>query len=235
MTMNKLLLGFGVLLAGALLIPDVADAQRGGGGARMGGGGFGGGGARMGGGGFRGGSFGGGSRMYVPRGGVTTVGSIRGGAIAARPGVGAGGFRQAAINNPGRFDNRVGNRGDWRYGYGARGGRYPYYGGRYPYYGGRYPYYGGWGWGAAGLATGAVIGAAATYPYYNNYPYSTYPYSTYQTPVASAQSWRVTDLDATTSVRRTGMERSVRGGEHLGPSDFRRRELSDAGRCRKDL
>ncbi|MBM6580816.1 hypothetical protein ILT44_11535 [Microvirga sp. BT689] len=190
--MNKLLLAFGALLAGALLIPDVADAQRGGrggggfgGGARMGGGGFGGGGARMGG--FRGGGFGG-SRMYVPRGGVTSVGSIRSGAIAARPGVpgrmagigpGAGGFRQAAINNPGRY----GNRGDWRYG--VRGGRYPYYGGRYPYYGGRYPYYGGWGWGAAGLATGAVIGAAATYPYYN-YPYSTYPYSTYQTPVASA-------------------------------------------------
>jgi hypothetical protein len=96
--------------------------------------------------------------------------------------VGAGGYRQAAINNPGRYGNRYyGNRGDWRYGYGATGGRYPYYGNRYPYYGG---------WGAAGLATGAVIGAAATYPYYNNYPYSTYPYSTpystYQTPVASA-------------------------------------------------
>jgi hypothetical protein len=186
MAMNKqLLLALSVLVAGAVLIPDVADARRGGGGggfgggARMGGGGFGGGGVRMGGGGFRGGSFGGGSRMYVPRGGVTTVGSIRGGAIAARPGVGAGGYRRAAINNPGRY----GNRGDWRYGYGATGGRYPYYGGRYPYYGGRYPYYGGWG--AAGLATGAVIGAAATYPYYN-YPYSTYPYSTYQTPVASA-------------------------------------------------
>jgi hypothetical protein len=91
--------------------------------------------------------------------------------VAARPGVpgrvagvrpGAGGIRQAAINNPGRY----GNRGDWRYGYGATGGRYPYYGGL--------------GWGAAGLATGAVIWAAATYPYYN------YPYSTYQTPVASA-------------------------------------------------
>jgi hypothetical protein len=130
----------------------------------MGGGGFGGGGVRMGGGGFRGGSFGG-SRMYAPRGGVTTVGSIRGGAIAARPGVGAGGYRRAAINNPGRY----GNRGDWRYGYGATGGRYPYYGG----------------WGAAGLATGAVIGAAATYPYYNS-PYYNSPYSTYQTPVASA-------------------------------------------------
>ena len=45
-----------------------------------------------------------------------------------------------------------------------------------PYYGGRYPYYGV----GAGLATGAVIGAAATYPYYN------YPYSTYQTPVSSS-------------------------------------------------
>ena len=89
---------------------------------------------------------------------------------AAWPASARRGFRQAAINNPGgRFDNRFGNRGDWRYGYGATGGRYPYYGGRYPYYGGRYPYYGDGGWGAAGLATGAVIGAAATYPYYN-YP-----------------------------------------------------------------
>jgi hypothetical protein len=186
--MNKLLLALGALIAGALLIPDVAEAQRGGrggGGGFRGGGGFGGGG----GGGFRGGGFGGGSRMYMPRGGMggARVGmgnrGFRGGAVAARPGVpgrvaGIGGVRQAAINNPGGF----GNRGDWRYGYGATGGRYPYYGGR-SY--GRYPYYGGWGWGAAGLATGAAIGAAATYPYYN-YPSSTYPYSTYQTPVASA-------------------------------------------------
>ncbi|SCX82100.1 hypothetical protein [Microvirga guangxiensis] len=200
--MNKLLLALSALAIGALLIPDVAEAQRGGrggggfgGGARMGGGGFGGGGgAFRGGGGFRGGSFGGGSRMYIPG----STGSLRGGAIAARPGApsrvagiqpGTRGFRQAAISNPsGRFDNRPGNRGDyfgnrndWRYGVrppGTWGGRYPYYRGRYPYYGGyygRYPYYGGW-----GLATGAVIGAAATYPYYG------YPYSTYQTPVASA-------------------------------------------------
>ena len=158
--MNKLLLALGVLIAGALLLPDVAEAQRGGrggGGARVGGGG-----ARVGGGGYRGGG-----RMYVPRGGVggARVGmgnrGYRGAAIAARPGrvAGAGG----------RFDNRYGNRGDWRYGYGATGGRYPYYGGRYPYYGV-----------GAGLATGAVIGAAATYPYYN------YPYSTYQTPVSSS-------------------------------------------------
>ncbi len=141
--------------------------------------------------------------MYMPRGGMggsrigMGAGGFRGGTIAARPGMpgrvagigpGAGGFRQAAINNPGgRFDNRFDN----RFGYGGRyggrypyyrggyyGGRYPYHGGRYPYYGGyygRYPYYGGW-----GLAAGAAIGAAATYPYYN------YPYSTYQTPVASA-------------------------------------------------
>jgi hypothetical protein len=200
--MNRILVVLSALVAGALLIPDVAEAQRGG----RGGGGFGGGGARMGGGGFgggggfRGGGFGGGSRMYIPGGGS----GFRGGAIAARPGTpgrvagispGTGGFRQAAIANPGgRFDNRVGNRGDyfgnrndWRYGVRAPGsyrGRYPYYGGgyyggRYPYYG-NYPYYGGWGWGAAGLATGAVIGAAATYPYYSD------PYATYQTPVASA-------------------------------------------------
>ena len=61
--MNKLLLALGVLIAGALLLPDVAEAQRGGrggGGARVGGGG-----ARVGGGGYRGGG-----RMYVPRGGV---------------------------------------------------------------------------------------------------------------------------------------------------------------------
>ena len=209
--MNRTLLALCALAAGALLIPDLAEAQRGGrgggfggGGARIGGGGFGGGGgAFRGGGGFRGGSVGGGPRMYIPGGGS----GFRGGAIAARPGMpsrvagigpGAGGFRQAAINNPGgRFDNRLGNRGDyfgnrndWRYGVrppGTWGGRYPYYrggyyGGRYPYYGryyGRYPYYGNY-YGGWGLATGAVIGAAATYPYYN------YPYATYQTPVASA-------------------------------------------------
>ena len=158
--MNKLLLALGVLIAGALLLPDVAEAQRGGrggGGARVGGGG-----ARVGGGGYQGGG-----RMYVPRGGVggAQVGmgnrGYRGAAIAARPGGVAGAGA--------RFDNRYGNRGDWRYGYGATGGRYPYYGGRYPYYGV-----------GAGLATGAVIGAAATYPYYN------YPYSTYQTPVSSS-------------------------------------------------
>ncbi|ANY80956.1 hypothetical protein BB934_24265 [Microvirga ossetica] len=177
--MNKLLLALGALLAGALLIPDMAEAQRGGrggGGARMGGGGFGGGGFR--GGGSFGGSGFGGNRMYIPRGGVGGAGvgmgnrGYRGAAIAARPG------RVAGIGPGGRFDNRIGNgRYDGRY-YG-RYGRYPYYGGRNPYYGGYYggyPYYGV----GAGLVTGSIIGAAATYPYYN------YPYSTYQTPVASA-------------------------------------------------
>jgi hypothetical protein len=170
--MNRLLLAFGALLASALLIPGDAEAQRGGrggGGARMSGG-FGGGGGS-----FRGGGgFGGGSRMYVPRGGVggsrVGMGGYRGRAVAARP----GGYRQAAISNPG---GRYGYRpGYGRYGYRTAG----YYGGRYPYYGrnyGRYPYYGGWG---AGLVTGSIVGAASTYPYYNN------PYSTYQTPVSSA-------------------------------------------------
>lgn len=178
--MNKFLVALGALVAGTLLIPDMAEAQRGGrggGGARIGGGGFGGGG------GFRGGgSYRGGGRMYIPQGGGgARVGmgnrGYRGGAVAARPGVprrvaGTGGGRQAAINNPGgRFDNRIGNgRYDGRY-YG-RYGRYPNYGG---YYGG-YPYYGV----GAGLVTGGIIGAAATYPYNN------YPYSTYQTPVSSA-------------------------------------------------
>ena len=103
--MNKLLLALGVLIAGALLLPDVAEAQRGGrggGGARVGGGG-----ARVGGGGVPG------RRQDVCASGRR----CRGAAIAARPGrvAGAGG----------RFDNRYGNRGDWRYGYGATGGRSP--------------------------------------------------------------------------------------------------------------
>jgi len=214
--MNRTLLTLISLAAGALLIPNVADAQRGGRGGGFGGGGFGGGGARMGGGfggpgGARidGGSFGGPRLWMPPRGGmgglrVGTGGGFSTGAIAAGPGrmpgrvagisPEAGAFRQAAINNPG---GRFGDRGDWRGGMrppGSWGARYPYYGGRhpyygryghYPYYGGyhrRYPYYGGWGW---GLATGALIGAAATYPYYD-YPYYDYPYSTYQTPISSA-------------------------------------------------
>ncbi len=186
--MNRALLVLGILAASSLLLPDMADAQRGGrggggGGARIGGGGFGGGSGLRAGGGFRGGGGVGGQRMYIPRAGAggprvgMEGGNFRGGTIAARPG--RSDFRQAAINNPGRFDNRFENRGEWRGRYPNYRGRYPYYGGRYPYYGGRYPYYGGWGFGT-GLVTGSVIGAAATYPYYN------YPYATYQTPVATA-------------------------------------------------
>ena len=160
--MKKFLLGLSVLATSALLVPGDAEARRGGGGGGRGGGvrasgGIGGAG------GFRGGGHGG-ARVAVHRGAVG----------GARVGPGAGGLRQAAINNPGgRYGNRVGNgRYDGRI---PPAGRYPAYGGaygRYPYYGN---YYGGAGWGAAGLATGAVVGAAA----------STYPYAVDQTPVST--------------------------------------------------
>jgi hypothetical protein len=183
--MNKFLLALGVIVASALLLPDVADARRGGGGGYRGGGG-----ARVGGGGYRGGGFGG-ARMARPhvRGGIAArPGGAPGRVAGIRPGYGrGGGYRTAGIGNPaGRFDNRPGFD---RYGGRYYGQRYPnyggYYGRRYPYYGGyygRYPnygnYYGGWGWGAAGLATGAAIGAAAasTYPSY---------YPAYSTPATS--------------------------------------------------
>lgn len=239
--MNKLLLAMGALAASALLIPGDAEAQRGGrgggfggGGARIGGGGFGGGGS------FRGGGFGGGPRMYIPPRAVggprIGMGSgFRGGVVAPRPvGVpgrvaglapGAGGFRQAAINNPGRFNNRIGYGGNWRY-----GGRYPYYGGRYPYYGryaGRYPYYGGYyPYYGAGLVTGSIIGAAASaYPYYSepyySYPYYSYPYATYQTPIASgegaycATSVRICALTNTAPIG-TGCSCRTAGGRARG-------------------
>jgi hypothetical protein len=98
-----------------------------------------------------------------------------GGARMVRPpvrGVSAGRVAGVRPGN-GRYD--VGRAGYYgarpgygRYGVGAAG----YYGGRYPYSGG---YYGASGWGAAGLVTGSVIGAAAA---------STYP--AYQTPVSSS-------------------------------------------------
>jgi hypothetical protein len=95
-----------------------------------------------------------------------------GGRVAGIPAGGgyravAGGGRNYGARFDGRYNNRYPNYGH-------------YYGGRYPYYGryyGRYPYYGsypGYGWGAAGLVTGAAIGAAAA---------STYP--TYATPVGT--------------------------------------------------
>jgi hypothetical protein len=186
--MNKTLVVLSVLAAGAFLIPDVAEAQRGGrggGGARMGTGGFGGG-ARMGGGGFRGGSFGAGPRMYIPRGGVggPRVGLNawrgRGVAIAARPGWG-GVYAPRAI---------------YRGGYGRYGWRAPYYGrvtGAYrPYYRGyygrgwRYPYYGGAV--AAGLISGLALGALSyPYPYGYGYPYDYGYYGESEPYVASAQ------------------------------------------------
>jgi hypothetical protein len=162
--------------------------------------------------------------MYIPRGGMGSPrvgmgGGFRGGAIAARPG--RGDFRQVGIGNPGRFDNRFVNRGEWRGRYPYYGGRYPNYGryyGRYPYYGryyGRYPYYGNYygGWGL-GLATGAVIGAAATYPYYDD------PYA-YQTPVASADGgYCVTTVRTCTLTSSapigTGCSCRVQGGRARG-------------------
>ncbi|MEZ0170962.1 hypothetical protein [Microvirga sp. TS319] len=165
--MKRMLLILCALLMSALLIPGDAEARGG-----RGGGGFGGGGARFGGGGF-GGGFGG-HRMYIPRGGFNRVSAVR---------PGGAGFRRTAINYRGnRFDNRIGGYGRYgrypyygrnyaRYPYYRRYGRYPYYGryaGRYPYYGNYYGnYYGGLG---VGLVTGSLLGAAATYPYYN-YPY----------------------------------------------------------------
>jgi hypothetical protein len=170
MAMSRLLVALGALVAGALLVPGEAAAQyrpgfgsRGGGGAMIRppvGGGFGGGG-------FRG-------RIAGAPGGI---GGFRGGAIGLRPGLRGGpgirpgfGYRPAAIVRPG-----FGGYG-WRapgY-YGRVSGIYrPYYRGYYGR-GWRYPYYGGWGWddgwgwGAAGLVTGTLIGAAAasTYPVY---------------------------------------------------------------------
>ena len=176
--MNRMLLVLCALTAGALLIPDVADAQRGGrggGGARFGGGGFGGGGgASVVAGAFRGGGFGGGPRECSSASGEgwNAEPGFRGGAIAARPGPMAT-FRHGC--DPGRPLRQPlwGPRALlWPTspapilitdGLSYRGyGRYPYYR-NYPYYGGAL---------AAGLAFGAL-----RYPWYGygyNYPYYGY-------------------------------------------------------------
>jgi len=139
MAMNKLLVALGALAAGTLLLPDVAEAQRGGfrGGGAGGGGGFGGG--FRGGSGFRGGAIGPGS-------------GFRGGLVGARYGYG---YRPGTVYRPGF--GRYGFRGP---GYGRAYAYRPYFRG---YYGRRYPYYGGAV--AAGLIGGLALGALS-YPYY---------------------------------------------------------------------
>jgi hypothetical protein len=113
--------------------------------------------------------------MMLPRAGI---GGFPSGGFA-RPGAvfRAGGYRPVVVGRPGwggvyrpEAIYRPYYRGGyaWRYHY----RRYPYYGG---YYNWGYPYDDDWGWGAAGLAVGATIGAAAA---------STYP--VYATPVPSA-------------------------------------------------
>jgi hypothetical protein len=137
--MSRALTLLAVTLPLFALIPDAAEAQR-----RFGSGGF------WGGGGFR--------PALAPRAGFGPgrVGPLR-----------PGGYRPGFI--PGRTRWELGPdrwRPGWRpyrpYPY-RRGWVGPAYWGPayYPY-----GYYGGWGWGAAGLATGVAIGAAAAAPVY---------------------------------------------------------------------
>jgi hypothetical protein len=203
--MNRLVLALGVLAASTLLIPDVAEAQRGGrgGGGFSGGSGFRGGG--LGGGSFRGSSFGGGSRMYSPRAGmggsqVGMGGGYRSRGVAARSGgfyrggvAGIGGYRQAAIARP-SWDSVYRPRAIYRSGFGGYGGRAPYYGhvaGAYRPYnrgyygrGWRYPYYGGAV--AAGLISGLALGALS-YPSSYGYPYDQGYYGESEPYVASSE------------------------------------------------
>ena len=179
--MNKLLLALGVLAASAVLVPNVAEAQRGGRG-----GGLGGGGARMGGGaGFRGGSFGAGPRMNLPR------GNFDGPRLGFNPRAAGG----AAIAAGRGWGSVYAPRAVYRGGYGRYGWRAPYYGrvaGAYrPYYRG---YYGrGWGYpyGGAALAAGLIGGltlGAVSYPYSSYaYPYDYGYYGESEPYVASAQ------------------------------------------------
>lgn len=175
--MNKFLLVLGAIAAGALLIPDVAEAQRGG---------RGGGGARIGGGaGFRGGTVGAGPRMYLPRGGVG----------GPRVGLNARGGRGLAVAAGRGWGGVYAPRAIYRGGYGRYGWRAPYYGrvaGAYrPYYRG---YYGrGWGYPysgaavAAGLIGGLTLGAVS-YPYSYGYPYD-YGYYGESEPYVASTLW----------------------------------------------
>ncbi len=172
--MRKLLLALSAVVAGALLVPGDAFAQRAafrggmGGGFGRGGGSFGGGRMFVPGGGFgrMGGAGIGGFGRVAPMGGAfgaRTFGGFSPGAIA-RPGLGSV-YRSGAVFRPGfgGYGVRAPYYGRPYYGgYYGRGWRYPYYGG---YYGWRYPYYGYYGGAlAAGLALGAL-----SYPYYDYY------------------------------------------------------------------
>jgi hypothetical protein len=161
--MRKVMLAPAVIVASVLLIPNVADAQ----------GGF-----RAGSSGFRGGGPGGGGAMFRPGGGFGGGfgGGLSGGGIGLRSGAfpaGIGAVSPGYRPIPGVYPRGYGINRPYYGGYYGR--RYPYYRGyyrNYPYYGGYYgwgyPYYDYWGWGAAGLATGLVLGtaAASTYPVY---------------------------------------------------------------------
>ena len=164
--MNKLcLLGAAALIATAFL-PDVASAQRGGGGMRGGGGGgFHGGGM---GGGFRGGGMGGGFRGGAIgggfRGGAIGGGGFRGAAIGPgfRGGIGGGGLRSAAIGGGfrGGAISRGGFRGVGIAGPGFRGPvRVAGFRG-----GGFRRGWGGWGWGLPLAGVGLGWATTATHP-----------------------------------------------------------------------
>lgn len=163
--MSRLLIAFGALLAGALLVPGDAAAQR------------------M----FRGAVPGGGIGMPrmggIPGGvrGIGGMGGFRGAPVGSfpraiapfRPGP-AYGLRTAGLVSPGFGPAAIARPGiRYRPPVGAYGWRGPGYRPSYPYYGGayRYPYY----YGGA-LAAGLAIGALS-YPYSYGYPYDYgYPY-----------------------------------------------------------
>ncbi|WP_414471304.1 hypothetical protein [Microvirga sp. M2] len=184
--MNRFLVALGAVVAGALIVPGEAAAQRGGG--SHGGGGFGGGG-RIGGGGFQGGFGGnrlggfGGSSFFFPQGGGRSFGgySLRTGSIGYGPPVGMVGgglMRQGVV--PGTFRSQAGfapgaiegPRGNFRPGIGTfpgRPGYFPRYGWNNPRFGWRYRNGYGWGYPYYGLALGAL-----GYPYDSDYGYYDY-------------------------------------------------------------
>ena len=170
-SMNKLCLFGAAALIATAFFPDVASAQRGGGGMRGGGMGFHGGGM---GGGFRGGGMGGGFRGGAIGGGFrggAIGGGFRGAAIGPgfRGGIGGGGFRGAAI---GGFRGDAIRGGFGRVGIAGLGFRGPVVGRGVRvagFRGGGWGWrrgWGGWGWPLAGLGLG--LGYYG-YPYYSSY------------------------------------------------------------------